>query len=165
MADGENRTGRCVRRWKRALRRSSLSSSHVGIVAQAVTRNQIFTVAAVPVTDNQLVRIPPSGGDTVPTNLGFTALEILINLSTADKEALGKALALNIFTADDAFVAGFNWTSYGTQITVVDPDGTSHVDPDPTLRVPLANLAGKQVYLTYKAVGLATAGVTVNGIN
>lgn len=126
---------------------------------------QIFTVTAVALTDNQLVRVPASGGNAVPTNLGFTALEILINLSIADKEASGKTLALSIFTADNAFVAGFNWVSYGKQITVVDPDGTSHVDPDPTLRVPLANLAGKQVYLTYRAVGLATAGVTLNGIN
>ncbi len=164
MAHGENRTSRCARHWKLALRRSS-PLSHVGIVAQAVTRTQIFTVASVPVTDNQLERVPRSGGETVPTNLGFRALEISINLSTADKEALGKMLALNIFTIDDAFVAGFNWISYGTQITVVDPDGTSHIDPDPTLGIPLANIAGKQIYLTYQAVGLATAGVTINGIN
>jgi hypothetical protein len=131
----------------------------------AITRTQIFRVAAVAVTDNQLVRVPASGGQTIPTNLGFRAIEILINLSTADKEALGKTLALSIFTIDDAFVSGFNWTSYGKQYTVVDPDGTSHTDPDPTLMVPLANLAGKQVYITYRAVGLATAGVTVNGVN
>ncbi len=165
MAHGENRTSRCARRWKLDLRRRHSVLTHAEIMPQAITRSQIFTVASVPVTDNQLVRIPPSGGENVPTNLGFTALEILINLSTADKEALGKTLALNIFTADNVFVAGFNWTSYGGQITVVDPDGTSHVDPDPTLGVPLANIAGKQIYLTYRAAGISTAGVTVNGIN
>jgi hypothetical protein len=129
------------------------------------TRTSTFSLASVAVTDNQLVRVPATAGVTIPTNLGYASIELLINLTTADKEAVGKTLVLNVYRAPgDTFVAGFNWTSYGNQYTVTDPDGTVHVDPDPTLRIPLANIAGQQIHLTYEAVGIATAGVTVNGL-
>ncbi len=165
MSEGKHHdpNSACAAAWMRALK-----EKHHPLKAQAmpaVTRTQIFTVASVPVTDNQLIRLPATGGNTIPTNLGYRALEVLISLTTADKEAVGKTLALNVYVAPgDTFVAGFLWTSYGQQFTITDPDGTVHVDPDPTLHIPLANLAGQQVHLTYQAVGIATAGVTVNGL-
>jgi hypothetical protein len=133
-----------------------------------LTRTQIRSIAPTALIDNQVVRQPTTGTVAIPTNLGYRAIEVLVNLTTADKRAVGKTLAFEIHTADGSFVAGYPlanpWTSYGHQYTVTDPDGAVHVDPDPTRRIALANLAGQQIFVIYQAIGIATAGLTVSGL-
>jgi len=122
------------------------------------------------VTDNQLVTVPAVGGVVVPPTAP-RGLKLVINLSDADKLAVGKTLALSSFFSFDGeatwqFVNGTNWTSYGPAgFTVTDPDGTVHVNPDPGLGVPLNNQTGQLMRLTYQAVEISTAGVQLFGIS
>jgi len=122
------------------------------------------------VIDNQLVTVPAAGGVVVPTTAP-RGLRLVVNLSDADKLAVGKILDLSSFFSFDGgatwqFVDGINWTSYGPAgLTVTDPDGTVRVNPDPALGVPLNNQTGQLMRLTYQAVGISTAGVQLFGIS
>jgi hypothetical protein len=155
---------RCARRWKRDLEHAH-RTPHLAVASSSITRTALFSIVSVPVTNGQLVRVPATGGNAVPTNLGFNSVEIQVNLSTAVKEASGNTLSLQFYMANGQFIAGINWTSYGKQYISHNPDGTTTIDPDPAIQVPLANLLGQQVYLTYQANGIANAGVSVNGIS
>jgi hypothetical protein len=136
-----------------------------------ITRTQLAQVASVPVTDGALVTVPTSGGVLIPLASPYNSIEIQINLSTADKLAVGKTLALNSFFSTDngstwQFINGFNWASYGPSgLTVTDPDGAVHVNPDPTLYTALNGVKGQLARIQYQAIGLATAGATVFGIS
>jgi hypothetical protein len=137
----------------------------------AITRTQIASRASVAIVDGQLVTFPVSGGVNIPTNTQFNTLIVDIVLSDADKLAAGKTLQLNSFYSADAganwqFINGFSWNSYGPGgLTVTDPDGTVHVNPDPMLYVPLGNAKGNIVRIQYQANGLTNAGVVVFGVS
>jgi hypothetical protein len=87
-----------------------------------------------------------------------------VNLSAAVKEAVGNTLALQLFTADGAFVSGINWASYGGPYDAHLPDGTAVHDPDPAVIVNIANLGGQDVFLVYQAHGFNQAGATLWGL-
>jgi hypothetical protein len=130
----------------------------------------LFSRNSVALTDGQLVTVPASGGVAIPSQ--FTkSLILTIGLSDADKLAVGKTLQLSGFISTDGgatfnFVNGFTWTSYGPNgLTVTDPDGTVHVNPDPRLFMPLNGQTGLRAQLTYLANGLSNAAVTVFGVN
>jgi hypothetical protein len=144
-----------------------------------LTHTQIFTLAPRAIAQNVQIRTPATGGISVPTNLGFRSIEPAINLTTADKEAIGKVLGFAVyFAANDQFIAGYPmdgfpgfpvgtghpWTSYGKQYTSTAPDGTVTVNPDPSFHINIDTIAGQQIYAIYQAVGIATAGVTVDGL-
>ncbi len=134
-----------------------------GVSQAALNRSQLAKVLSAPVTNDVLTRVPATG--VVNTSAGnYLALEIQINLDTATKEATGNTLALNIYKTNGSFVAGINWTSYGHQLTVTLPDGTTVIDPDPAINLNIAQLGGQDVYLTYLAHGIVNAGATVNGL-
>lgn len=134
-----------------------------------MTATQLAFRPAVALTDGQPVTVPASGGVAVPSQ--YVGVKIVIGLSDADKLAVGKSLQLNSFLSSDGgntfnFVNGFNWNSYGPGgYTVTDPDGTVHVNPDPTLYVPLNQQTGLRAELQYIAQGLSTASVTIYGIS
>ncbi len=115
------------------------------------------------ITNGVLTRVPASGAVAVKSK-GFAAVKLAINLTTADKEAVGKTLAFNLYAEDGTFVAGFSWTSYSQRFTITAPDGTVIVDPDPTITINIDQLGSKDVYLTYLAGGIGTAGITVTGL-
>ena len=85
----------------------------------------------------------------VPADLRFARFQVVLDL--ADKLAVGKTLSLKFFFSPDGgaswvFANGTSWTSYGPGgLTVTDPDGTVHVNPDPTLVVPLSTKIGQRV--------------------
>jgi hypothetical protein len=133
------------------------------LIGHALNKTQLAKVLSAPVTNDVLTRVPASG--TVDASTGNNvALEIQINLDTATKEAVGNTLVLTAFKADGSLVAGINWTSYGQQLTITQPDGTIVVDPDPTVHINILQLAGQNMYLTYQAHGVVSAGATVNGL-
>ena len=140
------------------------------IVANA-TYTQLASIASTPVIDNTLVPVPPSGGVMVQTTSPYNTILIEIVLSTSDKLSDGKTLMLNSFFSSDGgstwqFINGFNWASYGPGgLTVTDPDGTVHVNPNPRLFVPLNGVKGQLLRVQYEAVGIATVGVTVSGVS
>lgn len=88
----------------------------------------------------------------VPNGLRFARLTIL--LQDADKLADGKVLSWQFAFSSDGgatwqFENGSTWTSYGPGgLIVTDPDGTVHVNADPTLYCPLDTRAGQLVQAT-----------------
>jgi hypothetical protein len=121
----------------------------------------ILVVPVQPILNDQLVRAPASDGVNIPGNP--VAVNFTVNLSTADKEAVGKTLTLKIFLlAGDEFAASIDWVSYGRQLTVRGPDGADIINPDPSVMVNVGNLKNQRPFITYLAHGIATAGLTIS---
>src|SRR6266702_6997165 len=125
----------------------------------AIIATQLFSVPSVPVVNGLLTTVPAVGGVSVPQNT-YRSLKLVIGLGDADKLGIGNTLLLNSFFSSDSgatwqFINGFNWNSYGPAgLTVTDPDGAVHVNPDPTLYVPLNNVTpGMLMRLQYQAQG------------
>ncbi|SRR5216683_984071 len=137
----------------------------------ATARTILASVAPVPAVDGQLVTVPATGGILVPDGFGYRALELIVNLSLVDKLAIGNTLELSSFFSLDngitwQFVNGFNWQSYGSiGLTILTPEGIIIINPDPTLGIPLNDVTGQLMRLAYQTVGLATVGITLNGIS
>lgn len=137
----------------------------------ALTLTQIFSAPSVSVTNDVLRTVPPSGGASVPQNT-YKSLQVVIGLPLADKLAVGETLQLQSFFSSDAganwgFINGFTWRSYGPAgLTLKNLDGTTLVNPDPTLYVPLNNVTpGMLMRIQYLAHGLSTASVTISGVS
>jgi hypothetical protein len=135
----------------------------VGDVFAARQSTTVLHVAPQSITNDILTRVPASNAVAVKSK-GFAAVQVIINLTTANKEAAGKTLELNVYADDGTFIAAINWASYGQQISVSLPDGTILVDPDPAVSININQLAGRDVYLTYFVHGISTAGITVVGL-
>lgn len=136
-------------------------------------------VAPTSLTNGVRVHLPPSGGVTIPQGFNYRSLQVLINLTTADKLMTGSTLELEVYFSFNGgatwqFISGYpppplgggTWKSYGPSgYTVTDPDGTVHVNPDPTIYVPLNGVTGQLFRIEYVANALTTAGATVYGIS
>jgi hypothetical protein len=83
----------------------------------------------------------------------------------ADKLTAGKAFDIAAYFSRDngvtwQVVNGTTWNSYGLAgYTVKDPDGTLHVNPDPTLYIPLNGAKGALVKLVITPRSNMTAGL------
>ena len=143
-------------------------------LAAGVPRMGLMTAAPVSVPTDTLVTVPPTGGASVPAVPPYPSVELSINLSTADKLAVGNTVALYVRKSTDggstwAFVAGYPlatpWVSYGPNgLTVVRPDGTTVVNPDPTIVIALNGLGNFLLDIQAQFHGISSAGATVNGI-
>lgn len=143
-------------------------------VAASVKRSGIMTVAPVSVPTDTLITVPPTGGASVPAVLPYASVELVINLSTADKLAVGNTVALYVRKSTDggstwSFVAGYPlatpWTSYGPNgLTIVRPDGTTVVNPDPAIVVALNGLGNFLMDIQAQFHGISSAGATISGI-
>jgi hypothetical protein len=147
--------------------------SHTAIAAP-VARTPLMNAAPVSVPVETLITVPPTGGASVPAVLPYASVEMSLNLSTADKLAVGNTVALYVRRSTDGgttwtFVAGYPlatpWTSYGPNgLTIMRPDGTVVVNPDPTIVVALNGLGNFLLDIQAQFHGITSAGATINGI-
>ena len=143
-------------------------------MAASVKRSGLMTIAPVSVPTDTLVTVPPTGGAMVPASPPYSSVELVINLATADKLAVGNTVAIYVRKSTDggstwSFVAGYPlatpWTSYGPGgLTITRPDGTVVVNPDPTIVVGLNGLSNFLLDIQAQFHGITSAGATVSGI-
>src|SRR5258707_127896 len=109
------------------------------------TTTTIISLGQVSLAQDTLITVPPTGGASAA---GYRVVKLTLGLSTAQKTATGNTMhwQASVSTNGGAtftFVSSEEWTSYGPGgITVTNSDGTTTVNPDPTLFVPLNGLVG-----------------------
>lgn len=126
----------------------------------------MFTIAPRAVTGTVTLPDPAGKQVTVPNSANDVILTV--NLQTADKLSDGKTVSIQSWFSNDAgqswqFINSTNWVSYGAAgSTIVDPDGTVNVNPDPRLFVPLNGLSGMLIRTVIAFGQTMTAGLTVS---
>ncbi len=137
-------------------------------------RAQILQTSAAPVPADTLVTIPLTSGGAVPSIPPWGAVELIVHLPTPDKLAVGNTIVLYVRKSVDGgatwtFMAGYPvgspWQSYGPNgLTVTAPDGTTAINPDPTIVVSLNGQGNCLLDMQLQFHGIANAAVTMNGI-
>ena len=131
----------------------------------------VISVARGAITNGAVGTIPDGSYVLTPATTAASSVSIIINLATADKLFPGNRLLLQAYRSIDGtdataeLVASAAWESYGPGGNPGNPRHGIAANPDPTINLDAAQVAGYYVQIRYQFngnIGVITGAKLIN---